>query len=214
MPKYTDSLDKIVTVYFAALTIAPFEYKGVVYAPRPLRVSPGLFRGYTCPPNCAGCCPRFSLDYLPIEAPVFTNPRSVVFNGRKNVIICSQLQEDHRDYHCRFVDKRDGRCLVHAQRPLSCDFELCRFSFFAEKGKPTQFTTRMYGRGWRFRRSDGQLGALCEITPADINSWADTRRKLVRMGNWMVYFGLDALRVHTILTWSSLGIPSYPLFLK
>ena len=62
-----DFIDKIVTRYFACVTGEEFTYKGKTYKPRPLRISPLIFRGYTCPAVCGACCTRFSLDYLPQE---------------------------------------------------------------------------------------------------------------------------------------------------
>jgi hypothetical protein len=64
---YTDSVDKIVTVYLASVCKKQIHYKGRIYTPKPLTVSPLIFRGFTCPANCGGCCPRFTLDYLPSD---------------------------------------------------------------------------------------------------------------------------------------------------
>jgi hypothetical protein len=63
----TDSVDKIVTVYLASVCKKQIHYKGRIYTPKPLTVSPLIFRGFTCPANCGGCCPRFTLDYLPSD---------------------------------------------------------------------------------------------------------------------------------------------------
>jgi hypothetical protein len=63
---FVDTMDKIVH-YFYGLTTKSFIYKGRKYDPKPLYISPLLLRGYTCPDHCAGCCLKFSLDYLPFE---------------------------------------------------------------------------------------------------------------------------------------------------
>src|SRR5688572_14476998 len=123
MPKI-DSVDKIVTSYFSCVAAEPFTYKGKTYSPKPLRVSPLLFRGYTCPAGCGACCTRFSLDYLP--EPVEKHPyvlakRMVEFDGR-HIEIWSDGQDDHQDHHCRNLRKNDGRCQIHGTHPFSCDF--------------------------------------------------------------------------------------------
>jgi hypothetical protein len=63
---YIDTMDKIVN-YLSAVSTESICYKGKQYNPKPLFVSKGIIQGYTCPENCGGCCPRFSLDYLPSE---------------------------------------------------------------------------------------------------------------------------------------------------
>lgn len=61
------TVDKIVDRYFRVFAVERFSYAGETIQPKPLIVSPTLFRGFICPPNCGACCPRFSLDYLPDE---------------------------------------------------------------------------------------------------------------------------------------------------
>ena len=46
MPRHLDSVEKIITRYFACLTKVPFSYRDDNYAPKPLIVSPLLLRGY------------------------------------------------------------------------------------------------------------------------------------------------------------------------
>src|ERR1700733_5042216 len=96
-----DSIDKIVESYFAVVTNEDFEYKGKIFTKRPLVVSTNIFRGFTCPIRCGGCCPRFSLDYLPIEERPYVMPaRRIVFNANE-IIIHSDLQEDNSNHHCK-----------------------------------------------------------------------------------------------------------------
>src|SRR6188768_1603868 len=67
-PVLRDSIKKIVVQYFSAVTLTPFEYDGQHYEPKELRVSQEIFfRHMNCLAKCGACCPRFSLDYLPIE---------------------------------------------------------------------------------------------------------------------------------------------------
>lgn len=209
-----DSIDKIVTVYFACVTAQKFTYKGETYKPRKLKVSPLIFRGYTCPAGCGGCCFRFSLDYLPdsIESHpsrLYLKERLIEFNGEQ-VPIYSDLQLDHTDWHCKNVDQTNGRCLVHGQHPFSCDFELIRFLTFADQDRPNSLTARLYGRGWNLLRVDGERGALCEMTDADLKTKNEVVRKLKRLRTWCEYFGLDH-KLDKIIPWAEKGPRATPL---
>jgi len=108
-----DTLNKVIGTYFAMVTAETFTFRGKTYHPKALRVSPGVFRGFTCPAGCAGCCPRFSLDYLPTERrPQFDLghiEREVEFNG-KTFTIVSDMQEDHNSVKCLNVYWDDWRC--------------------------------------------------------------------------------------------------------
>lgn len=204
---FTDSLDKIVRVYFASVTKEEFEYKGVKHAPKSLTVSPLLLRGFTCPVGCGGCCPRFSLDYLPSENRTEkAQARLVEFNG-KQLEIYSDLQNDHDDHFCRNLNKTDGRCGIYLQRPFSCDFELIRF-FVAEDS--TRLSQQLFGRGWQFLRIDDDRGALCTMTPVDKDTIADVIRKLNRLKQWTDYFGISTW-VPEILHWIDRGDYDIPL---
>lgn len=188
---FIDSVDKIVTCYFAVLARRPFVYKGRVFKPKPVRVSPALLRGYTCPVGCGGCCPRFSLDYLPDEEhPSGVLPRAIAFDGRA-VLVYSDLQVDHNEHHCRNLRKVDGRCGIYPVRPFSCDFELIRTLLASSTDRPNTLTQKLFGRGWAMLRVDDERGALCEMTPADHASVDDVVRKLQRFQQWADHFGVD-----------------------
>jgi Fe-S-cluster containining protein len=194
-----DSIDKIVTSYFATLTAEPFQYKGKEYLPRDVFVRPGIVRGYTCPPMCGGCCPRFSLDYIePDGVPIVgeqhpLTPRMVEFNGR-HVEVWSDKQDDHKNPKCRNLNWDNGRCGIHGNQPFSCDFELLR-SFTSEKGNRSDFSQQLYGRGSQMKRIDGKPGALCKMLPTNPERVADVDRRLARLEVWMTHFGLSPKRV-------------------
>lgn len=198
-----DSVDKIVGSYFTAITSVPFFYKGVRWSPKLLVVSPTLVRGFTCPAQCAGCCPRFSLDYLPNgeERPAGTKPREVRFDGRK-ILLMSDTQQDHKNHHCRNVQS-DGRCRIHGRQPFSCDFELIRIIHSKEQATMTQ---RLFGRGWQMLRVDGTRGALCEMTEPTDETISDVIRKLKRLRQWAQHFGLKT-RVDSVIDWCIKGPP-------
>lgn len=210
MPR-RDSVDKIVQSYFAAVAAEPFEYKGERYEVVKLTVSPLLLRGFTCPPGCGGCCPVFTLDYLPTEpAPYELERRYVEFNGAR-ISLMSRTQEGRTEHHCSNLNMADGRCNVHGRQPFSCDFELIRFLHYAEAGE-ARMLTRLFGRGHAFLRVDQvSRGALCTITPRTDETAADVVRKLRRLAEWCDHFNLKH-RVGSIIEWA-LGNPITPLVL-
>lgn len=194
-----DSFDKIVQSYFSAVTKQTFTYKGKTYKPKSLCVSTLLFRDYTCPKNCGGCCPRFSLDYLPFEEyPLNTKIREIIFNNKKYVLY-SDTQKEHINHHCCHLDF-EGRCAIHKIRPFSCDFELIRILAF--KKRSNIILTRLFGRGWNMLRIDGERGALCEITPITEISINDVIRKLKRLQMWCDYFNIEN-KVPDIILWAN-----------
>lgn len=209
---FVDSVDKIFTAYFAAVCDESFEYKSHTYEPRLLRVSPGLFQGFTCPAGCGGCCPRFSLDYLPSETrpeTPFMKPREIHVNN-KSFTIWSDVQTEHKNVKCRNLNMENGRCGIHGMQPFSCDFELIRFMHPATD-VPAQMTTRLFSRGWNMGRVDGKRGALCTITPITEDSKKDVIRKLNRLKGWIEYFEIKH-KVDKIITWADSAYCHKPLF--
>ena len=198
-----DSLNKIIGVYFSCVTKEKFDYEGIIYEPRPLSVSPLLFRGFTCPVGCGGCCPRFSLDYLPDETcPEQVKERLVKFNGKEYKIF-SDMQLDHNNHHCRNLNMTDGRCGIYLKRPFSCDFELIRF-FQSESDEGNRMSQQLFGRGWAFLRVDNQRGALCDMTEVTKETRNEVIRKLNRLKDWTDYFELQTW-VPEILSWAESG---------
>lgn len=191
---YSNSIDKIVQTYFAAVTSEKFTYKNKMYYPKPLQVSPLLFRGFTCPENCAGCCPKFSLDYL---LPLYDSlkPRKVLFN-EKEIIIFSDTQEENIKNKCIHVNS-NGRCAIHGMQPFSCDFELIRILQFSNKSVLTQ---KLFGRGWAMTKIDGTKGALCNITPASKENVSEVKRKLILLQEWSSHFGIST-KIPNVLQW-------------
>lgn len=197
-----DSLDKVIGSYFSVVNAAPFTYKRKTYDPRPLRVSPALARGLICPPQCAGCCPRFSLDYLPFEDVPYALPsRQIVVNGKEFAVL-SDLQEP--GWHCKNVDMITGRCVVHGKQPFSCDFEIVRTKHFTSANISNQLLTAPFGRAWALKRVDDERGALCEITPVSYQNAQEAARKLRRLARWMEYFEVPH-RIDPITLWLERG---------
>lgn len=184
----SDSLDKIVLAYFAAVTTHPFVWHSTRVEPKAMKFGPALLRGFTCPAGCGGCCPKFTLDYLPQEPakPFGVTPRVVEFDGRP-VRLFSDMQPDNDTDRCRNLNLGTGRCGIHGKQPFSCDFELIRFF-----QHDTHWTVReaLFGRGWNMRRTNGGRGALCTITDADAATAQDVARRLDRLTLWADHFGL------------------------
>jgi Fe-S-cluster containining protein len=215
MPKYINSLDKVIFSYLGAVTKNDFTYcfdsKKVIVKAKPLFVSPLIFRGFTCPENCGGCCPRFSLEYLPSELRP-DNERFIEYSvsiNEKNIKMYHDAQSDHIDHFCRYLNKETGRCEIYFRRPFHCDFELLRV--YTGK-KSNRLTTQMFGRGWQFLRIDNQRGASCKITQANSKSQDEVVRKLKRLKEWGDYFGLNTW-LNDIIQWIISGPHAKPLVL-
>lgn len=189
----SDSVDKIVQRYFAAVTRETFTYKKKTYEPQVLKVFPMLLRGYTCPPGCGGCCLKFTLDYLPSEAkPPGAAKRSIEF-GERLVEIWTDGQESNTDRSCQHLERETGRCGIYEVRPFTCDFELIRTLQSVDDAelRQSKLTQKLFGRGWSYERVDGGKGALCEMTPPTPETIKDVVRKLRRLKKWSDHFGLD-----------------------
>lgn len=183
-----DSLDKIITTYFATVTEVPFTYKNKLYEPKLVTISPMIYRDFICHSKCGACCSRFSLDYLPSEKkPYDLEKRQVEFDGRK-VTIYSDYQIDHESHFCRNLNQQDGLCMIHGAHPFSCDFEIMRFFHF--KDRPDAIRTSLYGRGWQMLRIDGQRGAQCEMLEQSETGKLEAVRKLKRLLEWTTHFKL------------------------
>jgi Fe-S-cluster containining protein len=183
-----DSLDKVIPTYFGAFATVPFVWKNKEYRPRTLRVSPHLARGLSCPPMCGGCCPKFSLDYLPFEdKPYDLVEREVTILG-KTFSVFSDTQKGNYTSRCKNVRLDDGRCSIHGKQPFSCDFEIIRVKHFNDLTMPNQVLTAPYGRGWQLFRVDNKMGALCGIEDATQENANEAARKLRRLKGWMEYF--------------------------
>lgn len=209
--KFTDSIDKIVKIYIRVVTTQSFSYKGEIYDPFHIRISPLIFRSYTCSPNCGACCFCFSLDYLPSEDGIYTaSLRKVEVNG-KVFGIHSYLQEGKSNF-CSYLSNNDGRCTIHSRSPFTCDFELLRFSISKNANRPHTLSTRLYGRGWQMKRITGERGALCTIEDYDPSVIPDIVRRLTRLREWASYFQISTC-LSTIINWIETGPHFEPLII-
>lgn len=182
-----DSVDKIIGTYFRVFCDEAFTYKGKRYEPKQVRVGPTLARGLTCNPNCAGCCPRFSLDYIPGEELPYEMPTRDVFVNGIGYMVYSDKQSP--GWHCKHVKFDDhGFCGIHGKHPFSCDFEIIRAKIFMAESATNQVLTAPFGRAWQLLRVDGVRGALCEVNPANQEYANEAARKLQRLAMWMEYF--------------------------
>lgn len=215
MPRYVNSLDKIVFSYLAAVCKESFTYKKELTGkefqvhPKPLQISPQIFRGFICPPDCGGCCPRFSLEYLPSEVKPQDCVEYEVYINDRSIALYHDPQDYHDDHHCRHLDKENARCLIHPTRPFHCDFELIRVFISKNKNRLNQ---QMFGRGWQFLRIDGGRGAQCTITPPDVASVIEVVRKLKRLKEWTDHFHIDTW-LDDIIPWAASGPHTKPLYL-
>jgi len=223
-----ESIVKIVTQYFAPMTREPFEFRGKIYEPKQLRVSPMIFtRVMDCPPMCGGCCAKLSVEYLFGEIELAPEESYLKADGEKpsfemsrieingvNRTVVSDLQKKNTDHFCHYLIQEDGRCNIHGNHPFSCDFELLRFSIMSNPERANQLNHRPFGRGWAMLTVDGTRGAKCEWVNADIieDEKRDIIRKLKRLEQWMEYWEI-ANKVDDVITWVSDGPHKEPLFI-
>jgi len=196
-----DSIDKIITTYFRCVTNEEFTWKNITYIPKPLTVTPSIFRGLICTENCGGCCHPYTMDYLSDEEMpnIKLETRKIIFKN-KEIVVHSDLQTDVTGYYCRHLDS-NGRCTIHDHNAFSCDFELIRFLVF-QKDRPNVLTNKLYGRGWNMLRCDGIRGALCKIVESTESSKIETILKLYRLAHRCDYFGLSH-KVYDIIDWAT-----------
>lgn len=188
---FRDSLTKVITTYVAALTAVPFTYRGVSFRPRPLVLARHFTHVYECVAQCGGCCPRFSLDWLPEEAtPETVDVERVTVEGVNNTRVTlyrhAQGPVAHTK-HCDYLLPDTGRCGIHGAHPMSCDTEPLRF---VHQASHTWVGVRPYGRGWNMLRVDGQRGALCRFPKRDEADRTDGVRKLRRLQQWCAAVGV------------------------
>jgi len=197
MPRYTDSLDKIILTYFAGITKEPFTYKLSEVKPMPVFVKPALFKTLECFSNCAACCPMFTLDYLPDEKkPETAVERIIQFQGKK-IPIYTDFQKLNDGYHCHFVSDL-GLCNIHKMNPFSCDFETIRFMKF-QVGH-WNITNKLFGRAWNMKRIDGDRGAVCKLSNITYKAKPEILRKFQRLKSWTDHFQLDT-HIDRIIKW-------------
>ena len=196
-----DSLDKIVSSYFWGVSKRDFTYKGKLFEAKPLHVSPQFFDEYGCKLNCAGCCPRFSLDYIPGESlpDMPLSGRPVNINGVDKPVLSKLQALTPGKYHCDNVNPENGACGIHGRQPFSCDFETLRFTHYKDR---TYLGTRPYGRGWNMLRVDGSRGAICDFKKVKTEeARREALRKVRRLKQWCDYFGIES-HCETIVSWA------------
>ena len=73
--------------------------------------------------------------------------------------------------------------------------------------------SKLYGRGWAFKRVDGERGAKCEMLPANPERINEVLRKLRRIKQWIEYFELDSW-IDKIIAWAETDERDKPLVLS
>jgi len=199
MPRYTDSLDKIILTYFAGITKESFTYRLQEVKPLPVFIKPALFKTLNCFSNCAACCPLFTLDYLPHEdKPDTAVERIIQFQG-KEIPIYTDFQKLNDGYHCHFVSDL-GLCKIHKKNPFSCDFETVRFMRFKSGNGYWSVTNKLFGRAWNMKRIDGERGAVCKLSGITQSARPEILRKFQRLKSWTDHFQLDT-HIDRIIKW-------------
>lgn len=195
-----DSVGKVIERYFHTVTAEPFSYRGKVFYPRDIRVSPDLMRDFDCKVNCGACCYNWTLDYLPSEThPYQLEKRMIEFNGQE-IEIWTDYNHDGKTF-CKNLNTEDGRCKIHTHNPFSCDFEVIRtFQPAHDSMDRTRLSQQLFGRGWAMKRIDGERGALCELHGRSEKSRQNSIRKLKLLMNWSDHFKIKTV-LPQVIAW-------------
>lgn len=185
-----DSINKL-CYQLSSVSKVDFEYLGTLYTtPTRVLLSDAFFREYKCLPHCGGCCPSFTLDYLPEEWEQFSqnypqyqhlgvsNDVEISFpkSQQKKITPTFQIPPNPQfitgpSYkgdrtsvipRCQFLQLDSGYCGVHQSNPLSCRIELIKFWRYGTEGRVLK---GMIGRSWVVMTVDSTRGALCQILP-------------------------------------------------
>ena len=184
-----DSVQKIIDRYFVAIAKKDFIINGVRYSPKPLHISPQIRQGYSCPSSCRACCKNYSMDYLPTENEPHMDLaphsfRKYVSNG-KRLKIKTYFAESF--YYCQFLNKENGRCLIHLERAFSCKIEPLRFREYKDH---IWCGVMPYGRGWNMKKINGERGAICTFDGMKTTRDEGIREAIVQLGDWAEAFNI------------------------
>jgi Fe-S-cluster containining protein len=192
-------MDRMVTRYFAAVAKTNFNYFSNTIAPKPLVVSPLIFRDLECPEMCGACCRNDGrgLTYLPAEAKpaTATNITQITINETAFELLYD-VQPSWN--FCWNLDDK-GRCKIYPLRPFACDLPPIQVT---EYKTHNVLSGRKLGRGHALMKVDGTRGVTTILHPASDLSVADTIRKLWRLKQWVDYFELQTY-VNEIITWAN-----------
>lgn len=198
-----DSLGKIAQRYLAAVAAAPFELNGVSYTPpERLVITTRAWQDYTCPSGCGGCCPKFDLVYLPDEYARFEGKypararmceQVIVHSGKTNRTIFVDRQDGNPSFKCKHLNWENGRCGIHRENPFHCAIEILRFLRRSQPVETVFIGTQLFSRGWAMRRTDGGVGAKCEVVEPNARRIKEVESHLQHLVKWADYFDIPVL---------------------
>ena len=177
---YYDSVDKIM-MYISSLVKGEITVEDKVFSEKNIFVSPKILKEIACVRGCGACCPSFTLDYLPNEAPKGTLEREVYSKKIYTYPFNADLK------HCEKLNLKNGDCTIHEHRLFTCDFELLRFKQFTKENKVI-IGTYPYGRCWNMTRYNGEKGGCCVFKSYNEEYKNEVIRKLYRLKDWISYF--------------------------
>lgn len=183
-----------------------------------IAVNKTFWGDYTCPPGCGGCCHSFSMDLFedefeqfkvnyPEQVEYFKPVQASFFNQEVTIYSNRDLAEIRfkkntpLERKCMFLSGI-GRCAIHKNTPLLCQFELNKFSFDQKRNRVI-LRKKLFGRGWNLTRIDNQRGALCEILPITPETIEIVKRRdiaLLKRLTWLLeQFKVEVNRGHELL---------------
>lgn len=193
-------LEKLVFAFIAPLARTTFTFQERTFVPRPLTVSPQIFRRFSCPSHCGACCIQGDLEWLPNEKQVdYGNEeqKTIEFDGRRiTVVIDRQRDARSPDNKCRHLDRATGRCGIHTLvgkvHPMLCDTVPLRSSVFSDDNRGSRISSELPGRLWALKRIDGEKGGQCSLNSMwDESDRVDLVRRLNRLRDWILHLGAD-----------------------
>jgi Fe-S-cluster containining protein len=195
--RYQDSLEKIKNYLQLCQT-------------NEITISPLFYRDYSCPPNCGGCCPKFSLVYFEGERwdkfkelyPEYSAKfeKRVLENG---VVLYEDHQKENTNHHCVNLNMTNGRCMIHESNPFSCEFELMKVRNVQGK---ISIINKLFGRGWQLKRIDGERGAMCEMKDFNYDKFLRDLKLLKELKEYAIKLNYDTILDEVISYLESIDI--------
>lgn len=155
-----DSIEKIV-YNLAKVSTEPVYYlrsrqhKTRLFAPQvdAVKVSPTMFRKFTCAANCNACCQKFTLDYIPDEFPDVPHKegyveRSIWINGKEKAMHTNDQKDNPICDFLRVLKPGGGLgCAEWPMSPLSCA-SAPQVQFIQMNPGITYVLNKPFGRAW------------------------------------------------------------------
>jgi hypothetical protein len=131
------------------------QHKTRQYAPQvdAVKVSPTIFKKFTCSGFCNACCQKFTLDYIPEEFPRVPHKegfeeKSIWVNGKQKTIWTNNQKDNPICDFLRVLKPEGGLgCAEWPHSPLSCA-SAPQLQFIQMNKGITYVLNKPFGRAW------------------------------------------------------------------